>query len=273
MGEKRLVYSKSLSDKTNEGLIFDTHAHYDDKVFDIERSKLILSLHETKGVCNIINVGASLKSSAFAIELSKKFSFIYSAVGIHPECASDLPKDYIERLNTLAKLDKVVAIGEIGLDYHYKNGADKETQQAVFLNQLKLAEALNKPIIVHDRDAHCDTLNILKKYKPKGVVHCFSGSLEMAKEVINIGMYIGLGGVVTFKNARHILDVAKEVPIDKILLETDAPYLAPEPHRGETCNSSMIKYVAEKIAELRGLSRYEVLNITRENAKKLFDIK
>lgn len=251
-------------------LIFDSHAHYDDPAFDRDRDELLESLFE-KNVCAIVNVGANLKTSQSSIELAEKYPSIWAAVGVHPQDAESLTSDYIEILRAMLKHKKVVAIGEIGLDYHY-DGFNKKVQQQVFEDQLKLAKERSIPVIVHSREAGADTLTLLKKYKPKGVVHCFSGSCEMADEVIRLGMYIGLGGVVTFKNAKNPVLVAKNVPIERLLVETDCPYMAPVPMRGQRCDSSMIQYTAEKIAQIRNMNFNDLLSVTKANASNLFSI-
>lgn len=250
--------------------IFDSHAHYDDKMFDEDRDTLIDSLPK-KDVCGVVNCAVDIESSYKCLELSKKYSFIFAAVGIYPHETSNLNKDYIHTLESMLKEEKAVALGEIGLDYHY-DFSPKSDQIKAFDEQLVLANKLNKPVIVHDREAHQDTLDLLKKYKPKGVIHCFSGSYEMAKEIVKLGMYIGVGGAVTFKNAKKILEVVRNIPIENILVETDAPYMTPVPFRGKRCDSSYIKYTAEKIAEIKGISTLEVLTLTSENACKLFGI-
>ena len=250
--------------------IFDTHAHYDDEAFNEDRESVIKDLKEN-GVCNVINVGADLKSSQNSIDLSKKYDFIYAAVGVHPYDATNLKDDYLDKLKDMCKWKKVVAIGEIGLDYHMED-CNKEAQKKIFKEQIELSKTLDLPIIIHNREAHEDTMNIIKEYKPKGVIHCFSGSKEMAKEVIKLGMYIGLGGVVSFKNAKNAVEVAKTIPIERLILETDAPYMAPVPFRGKRCDSTLIKYTAQKIAEIRNMSLDELLLKTKENAKSLFSI-
>lgn len=252
--------------------IFDSHAHYDDLQFDADREELLSSLPK-KGVSGIVNCGCSVNSSKKAVELSEKYSYIYAAVGIHPEDITATSDDELCEIEKLAGNKKVVAIGEIGLDYHYDDAAPREKQREVFISQIKLAAKKNLPVIVHDRDSHEDILNILKEYKPTGVVHCFSGSVEMAKEIIKLGMYIGIGGAVTFKNARKPIEVAEYVPIDKLLCETDCPYMAPVPFRGKRNDSSLIPYSAEKLAEIKGISVQQLLDCTSENAKRLFNIK
>lgn len=249
--------------------IFDTHAHYDDNKFDDDRTQLLESLPE-KGVCNIVNQATDLKTAQLSISFAEKYSYIYAAVGIHPENLDGLPDNYISVLRELSKHEKVVAIGEIGLDYYYDIPKDKQLK--VFEEQLILANELSMPVCVHDREAHGDTLSLLQKHKPKGVVHCFSGSREMACDIINLGMYIGVGGVITFKNARKSVEVVEEIPLERIVLETDAPYLAPVPFRGKRNDSSMIIYSAQKIAEIKNISTEMLLKATYENAKKLYNL-
>lgn len=250
--------------------IFDTHAHYDDEQFDSDRSELLASL-TGKGVSGIISCGVNEESSKANLRLAEKYPFIYAAVGYHGLNTEDLTDGYLEILKDLIKNEKVVAIGEIGLDYHYEKET-RDIQLEIFREQIELANEYDLPVIVHDREAHDDTLNILKELKPKGVVHCFSGSVEMAKEIVKIGMYIGLGGAVTFKNAVKPVEVAKFVPVDKLLVETDCPYMTPVPFRGKRNDSSLIPYTAEKIAEVRGVTAQEILNLTAENARELFCI-
>ena len=251
-------------------LIFDTHAHYDDKSYDKDRNQLLMSMYE-EGVCNIINVGFDEQTSKNSIDLSEKYPFIYAAVGVHPHEVSKASDNYLEVIKSFLQNDKVVAIGEIGLDYHY-DLSPRDEQKKAFEDQLKLAKELDIPVIIHNREAHEDTLTLLKKYKPRGVVHCFSGSEEMSKEIIKLGMYIGLGGAVTFKNAKNPVLVAKSVPLDRLVLETDAPYMAPVPFRGKRCDSSMIMETAKVIAGVRGMDVYDLLESTKENAQKFFNI-
>lgn len=247
-------------------MIFDTHAHYTDEQFSDDLDQLLTNMNKN-GVSEIITCGIDIASSKECIALAKKYPFVYAAVGYHPEELTQTDVD-IPALNSLI-CEAVVAIGEIGLDYYW-NKENKNKQKQCFAAQLNLANELELPVIVHDRDAHGDTLEILKEYTPKGVVHCFSGSAEMAREIIKMGMYIGVGGVITFKNAKNLPEVIDSLPMDKILLETDAPYLAPEPMRGKRNNSSFIPYIAEKIGDIKGISKEEVLKITRENAYRLF---
>ena len=250
--------------------IFDSHAHYDSEAFDEDRKELVGSLPE-RGVCGVINCASDMASSLTSLELADEFDFVYAACGVHPHEAEKCLNGYLPVLKKLCSEEKCVAVGEIGLDYHY-DFSPRSIQLEFFEKQLILANELSLPAIVHDREAHEDTLNLLKKYKPKGVVHCFSGSAEMAKEVLKLGMYIGLGGAVTFKNARKPLEVAAVVPEDRLLLETDCPYMAPVPLRGSRCDSSMIAYTAEKIAEVRSCNVQELIDRCRENAKELFKI-
>lgn len=249
-------------------LIFDTHSHYDDHKFDGVRDELLSSLKD-HGVCGIIICGCDYETSKYSLSIAEKYDYTYAAVGIHP---LDADKEInISDIEKLALSKKCVAIGEVGLDYYW-NKDNKERQIKVFEDMLILSKKLDLPIIIHDRDAHQDTLELLKKHRPKGVLHCFSGSVEMAREILKLGMYIGVGGVVTFKNARKLPEVIESVPLDRILLETDCPYLAPEPFRGQLCHSAMIGFTAEKTAELKGVSTLELLKIARENTKNLFNV-
>ena len=250
--------------------IFDTHAHYNDKAFNEDRTKLLDSFTES-GILGVINCGTDIEESKNSIALSKEYDFMYCAVGFHPEEISKATENYIDEIKKLASHKKCVAIGEIGLDYYWVKD-NKEEQKRIFTEQIILANELNLPVIIHSRDAHNDTLEILKKYKPTGVLHCFSGSVEVMKEVLKLGMYIGLGGAVTFKNARVPLEVAKELPLERLLLETDCPYMSPVPMRGKRNQSTYISFVAEKIAEVKNLTKEEVLATANNNAFKLFNI-
>lgn len=255
--------------------IFDSHAHYDDEQFDGDRDELIASL-PSKGVCAVINCASDLKSSATSAELSEKYLLFWCACGIHPhEAEKELKSANISKIEQkiidFTKKKKCVAIGEIGLDYHY-DFSPRELQKEIFELQLKLSKELDLPVIIHDREAHEDTMTLLKKYKPKGVVHCFSGSVEMAREVLKLGMYIGLGGAVTFKNAKKPVAVAAETDIDRILLETDCPYMAPVPFRGTRCSSDMIAYSAQTIASIKNIDVQMLVDTATENTKRLFGI-
>ena len=247
-------------------MMFASHAHYTDEQFKDDLDELFQGL-TSLNVSEIITCGTDIPSSEACIRIAEKYPFVYAAIGFHPEELTRIDVD-IPALRSLVN-KRVVAIGEIGLDYYW-NKENKEKQKAGFIAQLELAKELSLPVIIHDRDAHGDTLEIIKKYKPKGVLHCFSGSTEMAKEVIKAGMYLGVGGVITFKNAKNLPEVVESVPMDRLLLETDAPYLAPVPFRGKRNDSSLIPYVAEKIGDIKGISKEEVLKITRENALHLF---
>lgn len=251
--------------------IFDSHAHYDDERFDGDREEVLQSLPE-KGISGVVFCGVNVPTSEMSVEYSRKYDYIYSAVGFHPLNLSDYKDGDLETIKELCEDEKVVAIGEIGLDYHYEKETRNE-QLELAEKQIILANELNLPIIFHDRESHEDTLNLLKKHKPGGVVHCFSGSVEMAKEIIKLGMYIGLGGAVTFKNAVKPAQVAAFVPGDRLLIETDAPYMTPVPFRGKRNDSSLIPYTAEKIAEIRGVTAQEILDLTDKNARELFNIK
>lgn len=251
--------------------IFDTHAHYDDEKFNEDRDELLKAL-PSLGIETVINCSCDLKSSKIGIEFTKKYDYFYCAVGIHPHEAEDATIDQLDEIRQLAAYEKCVAIGEIGLDYHY-DFSPRDLQIEYFEKQIILAKELDMPIIVHDREAHEDTLNLLKKYMPKGVVHCYSGSLESAKEIINLGMYIGIGGAVTFKNAKKPVEVAANIPLDRLLLETDCPYMSPVPFRGKRCSSQLIPYTAEKIAEVRNTTAQCIIDAANANAKQLFGIK
>lgn len=251
--------------------IFDSHAHYDEDRFDSDRAQLLTDLH-AQGVEHIINIGANLERSQRSVELAERYDFFYATVGTHPSDAHRMPPDYIAQLRAMAAgCPKVVAVGEIGLDYYYETDHMAEQKQ-VFREQLELARELLLPVVIHDRDAHADTMEVLREYRPAGVVHCYSGSAEMAQELVQLGMYIGFTGVVTFKNARRALEAAAAVPLERLLIETDCPYLAPEPFRGQRCHSGMLAGVVDKLAEVKGVSPQELVAATNQNAKRLFDI-
>lgn len=250
--------------------IFDTHSHYDDEAFDPDREELVSSL-KSKGVVGVVSCGCDIPSTKANRDLAHKFDDFYFAAGFHPENLEEYTLDDLLLLDEYLSDQKCVAVGEIGLDYHWMEST-KEKQKDFFVGQIEIAKRFDLPVIVHDREAHGDTLDILKAMQPKGVVHCFSGSKEMASEVVKIGMFIGLNGVATFKNARKSLEVVKEIPLDRLVLETDCPYLAPEPHRGKRNDSSLIPFVAERIGEVIGISAQEVLDKTCQNAKKLYNL-
>lgn len=250
--------------------IFDTHAHYDDKRFDDDRHELLTAMLQNE-VCGILNCATDLASSKQAIETAMKYDGMYAAVGFHPEDLEGATADDLEACRALLTHDKVVAVGEIGLDYYW-DSSPRPVQQEWFVSQMRMAKEANLPVVVHDRDAHEDTLRLLKQECPVGVLHAFSGSVEMAKEIVELGMYIGLGGVVTFQNARKTVEVAQWIPLDRLLLETDAPYMTPVPFRGRRNDSTKIAFVASRIAELRDMTADEILDITADNARRLFGI-
>lgn len=251
--------------------IYDSHAHYDDSAFQEDRAWLLEKQLPLSGVRCVINMGTRLLTCASTVGLSDLNPYIFAAVGIHPEeIDGSLPEDWLQCLRVWLERGDAVAVGEIGLDYHWEDCAPRERQREVFAAQLSLAKELDLPVCVHDRDAHADVLELLREYRPQGVLHCFSGSLEMAREILDLGMYIGIGGAVTFKNAKKILRVAAGIPLDRLLLETDAPYMAPEPYRGRRNDSSLIPHTAAKIAELRGITTREVLEASNQNIRRLF---
>ena len=256
-------------------MIFDTHAHYDDEQFDTDRDALLRGMAE-QNVGTIINVGASLEGCWRSVELAHQYLFVYAAVGIHPDEVGDLNEESFARLRETARMEeKVVAIGEIGLDYHW-DVQPHEVQKYWFVKQMELAKELNLPIAVHSRDAAKDTLDLVKDCMKGGmyggIIHCFSYGKEIAGEYLDMGLYLGIGGVVTFKNAKKLKETARQIPLERILLETDCPYMAPTPFRGKRNNSAYIDYVAQEIADLKGISKEEVIAVTEENAKKLFAI-
>lgn len=251
--------------------IFDTHAHYADSAFDADRDTVLAELPD-KGVELVMLAASGLDDSAENMRLAQKYGYIYASVGVHPESVDETPADYLDRLRgMIASEPKIRAVGEIGLDYHY-DGYDRELQIRFFREQLALAKELDMPVIVHSRDAVEDTVELLREYRPKGVVHCFSGSAETAKEIIKLGMYIGFTGVLTFKNAKKALKALAEVPMDRLLMETDCPYMAPEPFRGKRSDSSMIVYTAAKAAEVKGIPVEELISMTCQNGMTMYGI-
>ena len=255
-------------------MIFETHAHYDDSKFDEDREELLKKVHDS-GVSPIINVGASIESTKTTLELAKTHDYIYAAVGVHPSDISGLNEDSFEWLREQTAYARTVAIGEIGLDYYWdKEPKVQEAQRYWFGRQLDLAKETGLPVIIHSRDAAEDTLQVMKEHKAQeipGVIHCYSYSKELAGEFVKMGYFIGVGGVVTFKNARKLVETVEVIPMEHILLETDCPYMAPEPHRGTRNDSSNIPFVIEKIAQIKGISPAEVERITEENAYRLFN--
>ena len=253
-------------------MLFDTHAHMDDRAFDEDRAQLLASLPDQQ-IALLMNPGCSLESSRNAVKLANAYDYIYAAVGSHPDVADEVNEEVPEEYRKLCKLnDKVKAIGEIGLDYHYED-IPRQTQQKAFRAQMALAAELNLPVIVHERDAHEDGMAIVKEFpQVKGVFHCYSGSAEMARQLVDLGWYIGFTGVLTFKNARKAVEVASAIPLERIVLETDCPYMAPEPFRGKRNHPGYLYRMAEKLAEIRDLPVEEIHRITTENGKRLYRI-
>lgn len=252
-------------------MLFDTHAHLDDERFDTDREDIIDYIKK-EGISLLCNIGADMEGSKKSVELAKQHDFIYAAVGVHPYDAPELTGEDLEELKSLAQNEKVVAIGEIGLDYHFEE-TDKEGQKEGFRKQLELARKLKLPYIIHDRDSHKDCYDIIKEVGYfNGVMHCFSGSGEFAKQMVDLGLYISFAGTVTFKNAKKVKEAAQVVPLDKILIETDCPYLSPEPHRGKRNNPANVRLVCEMLAEIKGISFEEMARITMENGKKFFGV-
>ena len=254
-------------------MIFETHAHYDDESFDEDREQLLCSLPE-QGIGRVINVGASIETTKTTLALAAKYDFIYAAVGVHPSDINGLNEETYAWLKQQATLPKTVAIGEIGLDYYWdKEPEVQKAQRYWFKRQLELARETKLPVIIHSRDAAADTMEVMRDAHAEeipGVIHCYSYSKEMAQEFIRMGYYIGVGGVVTFKNAKKLKETVESIPLERILLETDCPYMAPEPYRGTRNDSSNIPYVIAKIAELKGITAEEVEHVTEQNARKLF---
>ena len=254
-------------------MIFESHAHYDDEAFDEDRDTLLSSMRDN-GIEYIVNVGASLQSTRTTVELTRQYPFIYGAAGVHPSETAELNEDNFKWLAEQCKDPKVVAVGEIGLDYYWEE-PDHDIQKMWFIRQLELAGNSKKPVIIHSREAAKDTYDIMTAQHAEeigGVIHCYSYSAEMALDYIKMGFYIGIGGVVTFKNGKKMKEVVQAIPIERILLETDSPYLAPEPNRGKRNSSLNIPYIAQEIAQLKGLKPEEVEQITNRNAKQLFGI-
>ena len=253
-------------------MLFDTHAHMDDRAFDADRKALLQSLPES-GIGLLMNPGCSLESSRNADRLSREYDYIYAAVGSHPDAADEVNDDVLEEYRKLCKLNpKIKAIGEIGLDYHYED-IPRDLQKKAFLAQMELARELDLPVIVHERDAHEDGMAIVREFSDvKGVFHCYSGSAEMARQLVDLGWYIGFTGVLTFKNARKAIETVEAIPLERIVIETDCPYMAPEPFRGRRNDPGKIYRMAEKLAEIKGISVEEARRITFENGKRLYRI-
>ena len=271
-----------------KSMIFDTHAHYDDDWFDADRDEVLRSL-SAHSIGTVVNVGASMEGARASVALSEEYPFVYAAVGVHPDYAQQMTEADIEELRSLARQAKTVAIGEIGFDYGHEEelteadrDAKREAQKYWFQRQLALSEEFSLPVIIHSRGADGDTLSVMREWaegaskKPGfrgGIIHCFSGSPEIAEEYRRLGFHVGVGGVLTFKNARRLPDVVAAAPLSQIVLETDCPYLAPVPHRGERNDSSLLRYVVAKIAEIKGITEEEVIRVTAANARQLFGIK
>lgn len=250
--------------------IFDSHAHYDSSAFDEDRKQVLKELKK-QDVCAVINCASDIQTARESIALAEQFDFIRVAAGVHPHEAAEVTEETYIGLAEILRSSLVVAVGEIGLDYHY-DFCPREKQIEVLRRQLAMANELDMPVIIHDREAHGDMYPLLREFRPKGVIHCFSGSVELAREAVSYGMYIGLGGAVTFKNAKVPVEVAAYVPDDRLLIETDAPYMTPVPFRGKRCTSAHIAYTAQKLAEIRGVSKEEILELTRRNANQLFGL-
>ena len=252
-------------------MLFDTHAHLNDPAFDEDRDELICGLGE-KGIDFVMNVGCCLESSRDCIAMAEKYPFIYASVGSHPDSAGEVCEELMETYLQMSKHPKVKAIGEIGLDYYYE-GFDRQIQIHAFEMQLELARQVDLPVIVHERDAHGDGMDVVRKFpEVTGVFHCYSGAAEMARQLVNMGWYIGFTGVLTFKNARKAVETAASIPLERIVLETDCPYMSPEPYRGRRNDPGRLIHMAEKLAEIRGLPVEEIIEITTENAKRLYRI-
>ena len=253
-------------------MLFDTHAHYDAEQFDSDRDQVLETL-ASHGVDLLVNPGCDLQSSRKAVELAEKYPFLYAAVGFHPEECAPYTSAALDVIRDLAAHPKVVAIGEIGLDYYWEENPDREFQQKVFRDQLALAEELALPVIVHDRDAHADSLAMVREFpKVQGVFHCFSGSAEMALELVKLGWMVSFTGVLTYKNARKAVEAAQAIPLERLMIETDSPYMAPVPHRGKRNQSVYVQHVCERLAEIKGISFEECARITMENGKRFFHI-
>ena len=252
-------------------MLFDTHAHLNDPAFDEDRDTLLETFKDA-GVGLVLNAGCSLESSHDCIALAEKYPWIYCSVGTHPDTADEVNEEVLETYRQMCKHPKVKAIGEIGLDYYYET-IHRETQMRAFRMQMELARELDMPVIVHERDAHNDGMTIVKEFpKVSGVFHCYSGSAEMARQLVKLGWYIGFTGVLTFKNARKAVETAASIPLDRIVLETDCPFMAPVPYRGKRNHPGLLPYMAQRLAEIRGMDVEEIIRITTENAKRLYRI-
>ena len=248
--------------------IFDSHAHYNDERFAEDRESVLCALPE-KGVCGVINCGTDVLTSEESRDLAERYEHVWFAAGIHPEDCGDTPMEALNEIEALLTHEKCVAVGEIGLDFYWPD-PPRDVQYRFFEAQLQMANETGKPVIIHDREAHEHTMEMVRKYRPKGVLHCFSGSVETMREALKLGLYIGLGGVVTFKNAKKAILAAKAVPADRLLLETDCPYMAPVPFRGKRNDSTLIAYTAQTIAAVRETDAQALINRCTQNTKNLF---
>lgn len=252
-------------------MIFETHAHYDDEAFDADREELLESL-PAAGIGTVVNIGANIESTKSTLALAERYPFIYAAVGVHPSDSAELNEERMNWLEEQCVRPKVLAVGEIGLDYYWDE-PEREIQKHWFRRQLQLARKVNLPVVVHSRDAAKDTLDIIKEEKAAdlgGVIHCFSYGVEMAREYLNLGFYLGIGGVLTFKNSRKLKEVVEYMPVDRLVLETDSPYLAPVPFRGKRNSSLNLPYVVKAVSEIKGIAEEEVIRITEENARRMY---
>jgi TatD DNase family protein len=253
-------------------MFFDTHAHYDDPRFDGDRDSLLAALPE-RGVGLVVDCGSDIPTSLSALELSRRYPHVYCACGIHPESAGEYTEEDLARVERLCREEKVVAVGEIGLDYHYADGAPREVQIRLLRAQLRLALDLDLPVVIHDREAHGDCLETVRAFPGlRGVFHCYSGSAEMAAELVKLGWMFSFGGSVTFKNNKKAPEVIASLPADRIMLETDCPYLAPVPYRGRRCDSTLLTYVCEAVARFRGIAPGEAEELTWNNARRFFGV-
>ncbi len=254
-------------------MIFETHAHYDDEAFDADREELLESL-PAAGIGTVVNIGANIESTKSTLALAERYPFIYAAVGVHPSDSAELNEERMNWLEEQCVRPKVLAVGEIGLDYYWDE-PEREIQKHWFRRQLQLARKVNLPVVVHSRDAAKDTLDIIKEEKAAdlgGVIHCFSYGVEMAREYLNLGFYLGIGGVLTFKNSRKLKEVVEYMPVDRLVLETDSPYLAPVPFRGKRNSSLNLPYVVKAVSEIKGIAEEEVIRITEENARRMYQL-
>ena len=275
----------------NNNMIFDTHAHYDDDAFDADREELLSGL-SSHNIGYVVNIGVDIPSCKSTLQLAEKYDWIYAAIGFHPSDTKGMPDENLDWLHAHVFTDpasdnasegslpvknkKVVAIGEIGLDYHWSESEEENrSQQRWFRRQIALAKDVSLPIVVHSREAAADTMTIIKEENAAevgGIIHCYSGSAEQARQYVDMGFYIGVGGVITFKNARRLIETVESIPLASIVLETDCPYLAPEPHRGKRNDSSLLPLVVDRVAEIKGIAPDEVIDITTENAKKVYKL-